>query len=208
MSCVPRPCSWDAESATSAPVTVTWIPVRGFTVALASDITDFDTVGTVITYTATVTNTGNQADTPDSVTVGSAAGHQADTAAAVAADDVTLSCTPSGSLAPAATTTCTGKLTTSTGADVTRTATVTWGEQSATSEPVTVTWVGALAPTHSPSPSASPSPGVVSPDEDALAATGGLVLGVLLLGAVLLAIGVLLKGLTTRDRSPRHPKAH
>ena len=61
--------TWDAESATSAPVTVAWVPVRAFTVALAADIADFDTVGTVITYTATVTNTGNQADAPDSVTV-------------------------------------------------------------------------------------------------------------------------------------------
>ena len=53
--------TWDAESATSAPVTVTWVPVRAFTVALASDIADFDTVGTVITYTATVTNPATRA---------------------------------------------------------------------------------------------------------------------------------------------------
>ena len=117
--------TWDAESATSAPVTVAWVPVRGFTVALAADITDFDTVGTVITYTATVSNTGNEADAPDSVTI----------------PGVTLTCTPTGDIGPAATSTCTGGLTTTSGADVVRTATVTWDAESATSAPVTVAWV-------------------------------------------------------------------
>ncbi|HYN68475.1 MAG TPA: hypothetical protein VES93_16450, partial [Ornithinibacter sp.] len=179
--------TWGEQSATSAPVTVTWVPRPAFTVSLAADINDFDTVGTPITYTATVTNTGNEADTPDDVAV----------------PDVALTCTPAGPLSPGASTTCTGTLTTTTGADVVRTATVTWGEQSATSAPVTVTWV---APSASPTPSAAPE--VVSPAVEGLAATGVAGLGVLVLGAVLLGFGVLLKAFTTRTRSPRHRRVH
>ena len=171
--------TWDAESATSAPVTVTWVPVRAFTVALASDIADFDAVGTVITYTATVTNLGNQGDAPDSVTVAG----------------VSLTCAPAGALLPGASTSCTGGLTTTSGADVTRTATVTWDAESATSAPVTVTW----APAPAPSPTTPPAPEVVSPGVDGLASTGGSGPGLWLLGALLLGLGVLLKAASAHE---------
>ncbi len=173
--------------------------------ALAADIAEFDTVGTTITYTATVTNTGNEADAPD---VRGRAGRR---------PDLHPRRRP---LAPGASTTCTGTLTTTTGADVVRTATVTWGAQSATSDPVTVTWVAASP---SPSPSGSPTPSATveetspapNPTTDAaptvvdgLADTGAPGLGAVLLGVVLLALGVLLTAVTTRTRSPRHTRAH
>ncbi len=96
-----------------------------FSVALAADIADFDTVGTPITYTATVTNTGNQAHQPDSVTI----------------DGVSLTCSPTGAVPPGATIGCIGTLVTTSGADVVRTAAVAWGASSADSNPVTITWV-------------------------------------------------------------------
>ena len=161
--------TWGADSATSDPVTVAWVARRGFTVTLAADISEFDTVGDVITYSATVTNTGNETDTPDAVTV----------------EGTTLTCTPTGPLDPGDSTTCTGTLTTTTGADVTRTATVTWGANSATSDPVTVTWVARRAftvtltadptslrhrrrrqsptPPPSPTPATRPTPRTTSP---------------------------------------------
>ena len=117
--------NWGANSATSQPVTVAWVARRGFTVTLAADPTSFDTIGDVITYTATVTNIGNETSAPDAVTI----------------PGVTLLCSPAGALAPGASSTCTGTLTTTTGADVVRAATVSWGPSSATSQPVTVAWV-------------------------------------------------------------------
>ena len=101
------------------------VQAPAFTVSLAADISEFDAVGDAITYTATVTNTGNETTAPDAVTV----------------PGVTLTCSPAGALAPGATSTCSGTLTTTTGADVVRAATVTWGAESATSPPVTVNWV-------------------------------------------------------------------
>lgn len=103
----------------------------GFDLVLAADIAEFDTVGAVIGYTATITNTGNQTGRPDTVTI----------------DDVTLTCTPATDVAPGDTITCTGSLTTNTAADVTRTATATWPGGTTDSNPVTVTIDDGLAAT-------------------------------------------------------------
>lgn len=132
-----------ASAAASQPVPL--VTSTGFTITLAADISEFDTVGDVITYTATITNTGNQADQPDTITI----------------DGVTLSCQPIGPVAPQATITCTGTLITTAAADVTRTASVAWDAEAAQSTPVTISWVGVVPPdpTVTPTvPTGTPTP--------------------------------------------------
>lgn len=152
------------------------VRATAFSVGLVADVASFDTVGAVITYTATVTNTGNEAGRPDAVTV----------------PGVTLSCVPAGNVPPAATISCTGTLTTTSGADVARTATVTWSTNTADSNPVTVTWSGSVGP-----PGPSPGPGTKA---DALASTGGGALGLSFIGAMILGLGVMVRRLANRNR--------